>query len=194
MGRHYSKSDIMGFKQLSDFELMDEIREGNQQAFTALVRKYQQSLYCFFWFMGVSAVESEDLVQEVFLRLFAYRHQYQPKAKLKTFLYILARRIWIDRLRKARRHEENSLPVEISDPADYCLDLERQIDVQNALGKLSEKLRSVVVMTMYQDLKYKEIAEVLNIPEGTVKSRMHLALRQLKEILSDQTCGPKPPR
>ncbi len=178
----------MELRPCSDSLLMQQIQQGNQQAFIALVHKYQHPLYNFFWFMNCSPTESEDLVQEVFLRLFRCCANYRPKAKFSTFLYTIARRAWIDHLRKDQRHRHRKLEQanDIADPNEYQLALENKIDVQNALGQLSEKLRSVLVLAIYQQLKYQEIAEVLAIPVGTVKSRMYLALRQLQEIFSER--------
>lgn len=174
----------MDLSEASDFELMQAVAGGSQPAFVVLVHRYQQVLFKFFWHMGTSQTASEDLVQEVFLRIFAYRRRYRPTAKFTTFLYSIARCVWADQMRK--RPLLRKISEDIADPKDYVADVEREMDVRDALPKLPEKLRTALVMSLYQCLKYQEIAEILDIPVGTVKSRIFHAIRQLREILSER--------
>lgn len=177
----------MDFKKLSDFTLMEKIKAGEEKAFLVLVQRYQKPLYNFFWYMGISEEECEDMVQEVFLKLFSYRFQYRPVAKFSTFLYTLGRCTWIDWVRKEKIRAgtlEN-----IDSIQNNCSSIDNSIDIQHALQQLSEKLRTVVVMSVYQGLKHKEIAGILNIPVGTVKSRMNLAINKLKLILNGEEDG-----
>jgi RNA polymerase sigma-70 factor (ECF subfamily) len=132
--------------------------------------------------------DDEDLVQETLLRVFRYRFKYRPVAKFTTFLYTVARHAWADGLRKAMRREAlyERAATELSASDDGAgKRLHAAMDAQTALEQLSEKLRVVIVMSLYQGLKYDEIAETLDIPVGTVKSRVFTALSQLKEILRD---------
>ncbi len=177
----------------SDSELMRLVKAGRQEAFVALVHRHQQSLLNFFRRMGAYTDEAEDLAQEVFLRLFNYRSRYRPSAKFTTFLYTLARHARADMMRISRRWPEAGAEIS-SDSAvtdhEHVLQADTQIDMQSALDRLSEKLRMVVVLSIYQGFRYREIAEVLGIPLGTVKSRMYLALEQLREILNvKETAG-----
>ncbi len=129
--------------------------------------------------------EAEDLVQETFLRLFGCRRTYRPSAAFVTFLYTLARHAWVDGVRKRRRRPEVELRTP-DEPAVSGDDPERrdpQPDLREALWSLSEKLRSVVVLSVCQGLKCREVAEVLGVPVGTVKSRRFLALKALREAL-----------
>lgn len=178
----------MDLSALNDFELMKRIKQGEQEAFLELVRRYQHRLFRFFCYLGAPPGESEDMVQEVFLRIFACRANYRPTAKLVTFLYTIARNVWVDWLRKNKKMVALDACSEdrrsLSEGDAFVNEVESQIDIQTALGKLGEKHRLVVVMSIYQQLRYQEIAEILNIPVGTVKSRVHAAFEQLREILS----------
>ncbi|MFZ4765118.1 MAG: RNA polymerase sigma factor [Roseimicrobium sp.] len=170
-----------------DVLLMLEVAQGSENAFTALVRNHQQALVNFFARMGASP-DSEDLAQETFVRLFRYRLQYRPAARFTTFLYHLARNVWADRGRKIVRMERlaSEMQHEVA-VASQCTP-ERGVasaDVELALSKLSPKLREVIVLNIYQGLRYQEVADVLGIPLGTVKSRIHLALTALKELLHE---------
>lgn len=156
---------------------------------TALIdeaRKYEKNLLNFFWRQGVQYSEGEDLVQETYLRLWNYRREYRPTAKLSTFLFILARQVRIDALRHQSRREmrEKTWGGDQPDRADAPAFGTRE-DVRWAVSRLSEPLRDVVELGVFQDLPYAEVAEILGIPVGTVKSRMSNALKRLKEIFDD---------
>jgi RNA polymerase sigma-70 factor, ECF subfamily len=175
------------YADIPDPELMRLVGTGDQDAFVVLIRRHQQPLLNFFRRLGAYN-DAEDLVQETFLRVFRYRFKYRPVAKFTTFLYTVARHAWADGLRKAMRREAlceraaTELPAS-DDSAGKRL--HAAMDAQTALEQLSEKLRVVIVMSLYQGLKYDEIAGILDIPVGTVKSRMFTALSKLKEMLRD---------
>lgn len=149
--------------------------------------KYRKNLLNFFWRNGVSHFEGEDLVQETYLRLWNYRDRYEKTAKLRTFLFLLARQVWLDALRRRTRREHreerwgNEQPV-VAVPTGLGM----REDARWALSQLGEPLREVVELGIFQDLPYAEIAEILSIPVGTVKSRMFNALKKLKEIFDEQ--------
>jgi RNA polymerase sigma-70 factor (ECF subfamily) len=171
--------------ELGDVDLMALVKEGRQSAFSELVRRYQQPLLNFFRRMGVYN-DAEDLVQETFVRLFKYRLRYKAKGKFSTFLYMMARQIWIDYLRKRTRRQELAKDLQekdIDEAASRSKDEKKRAAVREAIEALPERMRLVVVMSVYQGLKYQEIAEILEVPEGTVKSRMFHALRNLKGLL-----------
>ncbi len=173
----------MDWECLSDIDLMTKVQQGHLCAFDAIVHKHQHSLFNFFRKIGVSSLEAEDLTQEVFLRLFSYRKEYKPLAKFTTFLYTLAHHVWVDYLRKNKsRISATSLPEMDTLQEAIFFSYSDKSDLQEALNTLPEHLRSIVVMSIYQRLKYQEIADILKIPLGTVKSRMFCALRQIKEI------------
>ena len=168
---------------LSDEELMVSTRDGNRDAFTELIHRYQNPLVNYFRRMGARMDEAEDLVQETFMRLFAYRERYEPTGRLRNLLYLLARHAWADMARKQSRQPTSSTEAVEAVSVSDGLKPGEHLDVQSALDALSEKLRSVVVLNVYQGFKQREIAGLLDIPLGTVKSRLHLAFKQLKEYL-----------
>ncbi len=150
-------------------------------------RKYEKNLLNFFWRQGVSYGEGEDLVQETYLRLWKYRGEYRRTAKLSTFLFILARQVRLDALRSATRRERReerwgSERPDVQGPSATCVGE----DVRWAVSKLTEPLREVVELGVFQDLPYAEVSAILGIPVGTVKSRMSNALKKLKEVFDEQ--------
>jgi len=173
----------------TDVQLMQQAAEGSRAAFEALVRRHQQPLLNFFWRMGVYT-DAEDLVQETMVRVYRWRGRYRPTAKFTTFLYTVARNVMLDAWRRSKRRAElaEELQAEGRDADDGGMARARlRLDVQPALRRLPEKLRSVVVLNVYQGLRYEEIGRILRIPEGTVKSRMFTALGRLKEMFDDRT-------
>lgn len=171
-----------------DIALMLEVAEGSETAFAELVERHQKPLLNFFARMGAST-DSEDLAQETFVRLFRYRRQYRPAARFATFLYHLARHVWADRGRKIVRLERIEAELRQDTQIFVPHAVERPgeaVDLEAALDRLSPKLREVIVLNIYQGLRYQEVADVLEIPLGTVKSRINLALAALKELLHDR--------
>ena len=114
--------------------------------------------------------------------------RYQPAARFTTFLYHVARHVWADRGRKIMRFERLATELRLQAEAVATKPPPspgRGLDVQAALDRLSPKLREVIVLNVYQGLRYQEVADALGIPLGTVKSRINLALAALKETLHE---------
>lgn len=183
--------------ELDDIQLMALVKKGDTGAFRQIIQHHQISLLNFFRRLGADIDRAEDCVQETLIKLFNYRYKYRPvnladgkAGKFTTFLYTLARHTWVDELRRQKRSgisallsdRDTTVKAEAIRKNNYADD---RLDIQMALGKLSEKLRMTVVLSIYQGLNYEEIGRVLKIPTGTVKSRMFLAFQQLKEVLRD---------
>lgn len=167
---------------------MQATAAGDVEAFGGIIDRNQHALVNFFRKLCASPHDAEDLAQETFLRLYKWRDRYTPSARFATFLYALARHVWVDWLRKKQRRIKTSTEEMLENAATdqvQSVNSSLQIDVEQALQMLSEKLRTVVVMNIYSGLNYGEIAEILDIPVGTVKSRMFNALRQLREIIGE---------
>ena len=148
-------------------------------------KRFEKNLLNFFWRQGVSLSEGEDLVQETYLRLWKYRKEYEPTAKLSTFLFLLARQVRIDALRRQTRREQREEEWTRDRPPDSRADGCEGEDVRWAVARLSDPLRDVIELAVFQDLPYAEVSEILGIPVGTVKSRMSNALKKLKEIFDE---------
>jgi len=167
----------------NDFALMALVREDDENAFRQLVDLHQRPLLNYFIRMGASTF-SEDLAQETFIRLWKYRKKYKPRAKFTTFLYTLARHVWIDYVRRQTRFRlftDRYREVMPTSSDGGMGKLHRRLDIQTALATLPAKQREVLVLSVYQGLAYEEIAKILSIPIGTVKSRVFNALSILRE-------------
>lgn len=167
-----------------DIALMERARANDTAAFAILIRRHQGALVNFFRRLGAHT-EAEDVAQETFLRVWRYRPRYRPTARFTTFLFTLARHAWADHLRHMRKRERiaERAVAEIAPHDAAGQDAARhRLDAQAALNTLPEKLRLVVVMSVYQGQRYDDIAAALGVPVGTVKSRMFLAMGRLKEF------------
>lgn len=166
-----------------DFQLMQALRDGNPDALAALMRRHQQSLANYFRRLGAYN-DVDDLVQDTFLRLYRYREKYRPDARFTTFVYTLARNAWLDSLRRKRTRERVAERVREEPPCPPASVAgspgARGVDAEHALAGLEDRLREVVVLSVMQGLSYRETADVLGIPVGTVKSRMFEALHELR--------------
>jgi RNA polymerase sigma-70 factor (ECF subfamily) len=197
MGRQRPQSDPLVLS--TDEELLRRFRGGQAEAFGLLVRRYQQELYGYLRRYLNDAALAEDVFQNTFLQLYQKADQYQADRPVRPWLYTIATHQAIDALRRAGRRPTVSLDqlrevdpkgesqslldvMEAAggDPFEHLEEAERRDRVRQSLAELPEHLRSTVILAYYQGLKYREIAEILGIPVGTVKSRLHVALGKLQ--------------
>ena len=179
-----------------DIELMLRMQIGDLEAFEQLFKKFEKPIYNFFVRLGSDRTHAEDLLQDTFLRLWKSSASYFPQGKFSTYLFQIAKNVFFSYIDKKKRQRELSLDYGDSEAgAEFLFEAEESSPtasmeqeelakiILNAIEKLDEKHRMVFVLAHYQDLKYAEIAEVLDIPLGTVKTRMMHAERKLREIL-----------
>lgn len=184
-----------------DTELVAAVQAGSLAAFEALVARHERPLINYFYHVAWDRQIAEDCAQEVFLRLHAHLGRYEAKAKFTTFLYRIARNLWIDRLRvshgvwvslDAGSEESSGRPLRdrISSRGDSPVEtMEREETRQRmrrAIESLPEDQRVVVILSELQGMRYQEISVVLEVPVGTVKSRMFVAMQRLKELLTHE--------
>ncbi len=168
--------------------------DDDAQAFAQLVARWEGPIRSLCARMTGDVHRGEDLAQEAFVRVFARRKEYEVSGRFSTFLWRVALNLCRDEWRRTSRRKESPLEdgespahepvVEGAGPDLQLVERERAETVKRALMELAEEYRGVVVLRHYEGLKFREIAEVLEIPEGTVKSRMAEALGQLNRILS----------
>jgi RNA polymerase sigma-70 factor, ECF subfamily len=186
-----------------DEDLLIRFCAGQTEAFGVLVRRYERELYGYLRrYLGDSSL-AEDVFQNTFLQLYLKSGHYEPGRPVKPWLYTIATNQAIDALRRSGRHQAVSLDVEressgegesqtlmelLQDrepgPVEQAHGQERRERIRASVEQLPDFLRQVLLMAYYQGLKYREIADALDIPVGTVKSRLHAALVKLQEIWS----------
>lgn len=165
---------------ISDESLMQQFQGGSREAFDELFARYRQPLYGFFRRRLSSGAQAEELMQEAFLAVIRAQFRYEPKALVRTYLYGIALKLLAaERRRGARR--EAGLPEGASRH-----DAEATFWVREALQKLEEMDREVLMLREYEELSYAEIAQVLRLPLNTVRSRLFRARMALKELLAPE--------
>ena len=167
-------------------ELMLRVKAASREAFQELYELYKKPLANFLYRLCWSRPLVDDLLQDVFLRLWRAAPSYEPTAKPSTYIFRVAHNAWLnlaarkkaDALGEADRAEER-------DPAGDMQRAELQKAVRQAIAALPEHERECLVLSEYNGLKYAEIAEVLGVPVGTVKSRIFSAVQRLRGTLKD---------
>jgi len=179
-----------------DATLVADWLDGEERAFEQLVRRHEGRVFRLLYRMLGSREEAEDACQETFLSLHRHGRRFRREARFSTFLYRVAANAALNRRRslgraRARRQELAQrqatgahLPVAPRDPEDAARGAEIQARVQDALQTLPDELRTAVVLYDLEGQSYKEIAAILEIPEGTVKSRIHRARHGLRDKLA----------
>jgi RNA polymerase sigma-70 factor (ECF subfamily) len=174
----------------ADESIMLEVRDGQVVRLSELFERHHRGLFNFFYRLTGSRTASEDLVQEVFLRLLKYRHTYSPKTSFTAWLFQVARNTHFDSLRSSKPesqwHEELPEPASADLPNDERLDREQQAYlVRRAMLSLPDDKRELLVMSRYQNLRYDEIGRILGCEVGTVKTRVFRAVRALGEAFAE---------
>jgi len=176
-------------------DLLVRYRDGDGSAFRQLVDQYQDRMLQFFYRLCWDRDRAEDLSQELFLKLMQGSRRYRPEGRLSTFVYRVATNLWIDHYRAMRPQPRlYSLdqvvlgdPLEVAGsaptPAENAAHDEERAVLKRSLESLTEPHRIVFELAVYQERPYAEISELLGIPVGTIKSRMHNAVQALKQML-----------
>jgi len=171
----------------SDNKLMEDVKEGKVEKMAVLFEKHHVSLFNFFMRLTGNRNISEDLVQEVFMRMLKYRATYQGRSKFTLWMYQIGRNAHIDFLRKKKNtlplDEQWNEPITIKDSPEEKLEGGQEVQLlRQALAQLPLKKREVLILSRYQNLKYKEIAELMDCHIGTVKAHVHRAIKELGKI------------
>ncbi|MCO5295489.1 MAG: sigma-70 family RNA polymerase sigma factor [Fimbriimonadaceae bacterium] len=176
--------------------LVERCRRRDVEAFGKIVDAYQSRVFGFVRRMVGDGEDASDIAQEVFIRAFQSIHRFDGRSSVRTWLFRIAHNLCVDRARRSRRspaemrldafHGEEE-PFEIADhrgnPEGAVLDDELALAMEQGIASLSDKLRSVLLLHDRDDLSYEQIAEVLGVPVGTVKSRLFLARAHLQAVM-----------
>lgn len=174
----------------SDINLMLKVQEGNLDKLGILFERYKTQLFGYFFRTTWDRDVSEDLVQTVFFRIIKYKHNFSGTGKFTTWMYSIAHNVFIDHYKKNTRftyvEDFDIYKNENAVNSSEYVENDESIEILNkALLKLPHEKKEVLVMSKYQKLKYKEIAEILGCTEGTVKAKVFRALSELKEIYKE---------
>jgi RNA polymerase sigma-70 factor (ECF subfamily) len=186
---------------LTDAEIMLKVKDGDDASFNYLIEKYRRPIISFMYRMVHNSAIAEELAQEVFLRVYRSRASYSADAKFTTWLYRIATNLAVNYARDTK-HERPEFKQSIDEPdddtglsidvADGSLNVEQQIlrrerlkAIRAQVESLPERQRMAVLMHKYQEMDYKQIADVLKLSESATKSLLFRAYESLREKLKD---------
>jgi RNA polymerase sigma-70 factor (ECF subfamily) len=181
---------------LTDEDLIFAFQQGNAAAFDEIVRRYKDPLFNFVVRLLGDSFYSEDIVQETFVRVYRNKHRYHQVAKFSTWIYTIASNLAKTELRRRKVRNFFSISSKGSDEKDYDLadtstDVEKDVDgairtemILKEIDKLPYHFREAVLLRDVQDLSYEEISQILDVPLGTVKSRVNRGRSRLQKKLN----------
>ena len=183
----------MNSDTLSDNALMNKVREGDLDKLGLLFERYKKVLFSYFWGMNKDPGLSEDLVQNTFMRVLKYRKGFKGEGEFKYWLFHIARNVNADHYRKNKL----GITLDIDKHQDTIYDehnFEKKMTAKEDLKFLHKAMlmldpdkREIIVLSKIEEMKYSEIAALMNLTEGTVKVRVFRAMNELKEIVENAT-------
>ena len=192
---------------MSDYELSDEVlikkfQDGDINAYNQIVYRYKDRLLNFIYRFLNDLDRSEDLVQDTLLKLYTHKDSYREIAKFSTWLYTIAANLARTELRKLKRrktfsvtelsHEDREFVISSTDadPSDEHLSKNFEKNVHQALLELPDDFKTIIILRDIQELSYDEISKIVELPLGTVKSRINRGRIKLQQLLKKKGENP----
>jgi len=177
---------------MTDDRLMQDVRDGRVEQLAVIFERHHAAVFNFFLRMTGNRAVSEDLVQDVFARILKHRATYRGEDRFTVWMYTIARNVHFDHLRKSRdafslEDQFEDMPSPEPIPEDKVIRSQEADLVNRALARLSPRKQELLVLSRFQNLKYREIAELLHCPEGTVKGLIHRAIQELGDAYRELT-------
>ncbi len=186
-----------------DAQLMLRVREGDEESFRVLLEKYRNPVIHFTYRMVQDRAISEELAQEVFLRVYRSRQTYEPTARFTTWLYRIATHLALNWLRDGKKErgqqrldDDRDGEITMREVSDKLPSMEQRMvdqtrlqEIRNAIARLPEKQRAAVLMHKYEEMEYSHIASVLECSESAVKSLLFRAYESLRAQLVHMSNG-----
>lgn len=194
---HMSTVRAIRFNQLPDEDLMELFQGGYDEAYSIIVTRYRERIHQFIFRYTKNHLDSEDLVQETFLRVFRSRNSYERIARFSTWLYTIAQNLIRSQYKKNQRmqtvsfvqtdDQDQEITMDLPDtalPTDQQVHLSMTVmQLRKALATIPSNFRDVLVMRDIDQLTYEEIMDITKLPMGTVKSRINRGRARLHEVM-----------
>lgn len=180
---------------IDERKLIQQVLDGDHEAFAQLVEAYEDKVYNLCLRMCADREDARDLAQEAFVKAWRGLRFYKQEAAFSTWLYRLTSNVCIDFLRQKKRRaaislttaDDEELQIDIPDPAptpeQQAINQQTKASVSSAMAQLDEEFRLVLTLRVVEERSYDEIAEIMDLKVGTVKSRLARAREKLKKIL-----------
>jgi len=171
---------------MTDEMIMEAVKNGDLQQATLLFERYNKRIYNFLARMTMDRDLAEDLAQNVFLRIIKYRSSYRHGARFHSWIYQIARNVFSDHYQSAKKKYSDFVDVhKISDHTadndERELQDEKEQLLQRSMAKLSEEQRELLILTRFQQMKYEEVAGMMDTTVANIKVKVHRALARLRE-------------
>ena len=184
--------------QFTDEELIEKFQGGDKQAYDKLVFRYKDKLHHFIYRFLNDADRTDDLVQDTFIKLYTHKNSYKKIALFSTWIYTIAGNLARTELRKIKRRNTYSISDLGTSDKEFVVearseygqkDKNRRLlseNLQNILSKVPSEFRIIIILRDIQELSYDQISKIVNLPLGTVKSRINRARLKLKDLLEEK--------
>lgn len=176
--------------EAADGDLVAMAIRGNPDAFAVLVERYDRAVYHLAYRTLHDVEEARDVTQEAFFKAFRSLRTFKPGAKFSTWIFAIAYHSCCDRLNRRKRYSSEEMPERADagpGPEQQAIALDEAQRLRAAIDALPEKYRTVITLYHLQGRQYEEIAQVLGLPMGTVKTHLFRAKEQLRRLLSPST-------
>jgi RNA polymerase sigma-70 factor (ECF subfamily) len=196
-----ARDGVQSSEGLSDAQIMLRVKAGDDSAFEYLVQKYRRPMLSFMYRMAHNTAVAEDLAQEVFLRVYRSREKYEASAKFTTWLYRIASNLAVNHARDTRHQrpentvsldepdQETGLTMDVPDDSlsaeEAIVRRERLAAIRQRVEALPERQKMALIMHKYQQMDYRQIAEVLKLSESAIKSLLFRAYETLRVQLKE---------
>lgn len=192
----------MDYKKLTDQEVVARAREGRETAFRELIGRYERPVFSLIYRLVRDRERAEDLSQDTFIKVLNALNRYDPSYKFSSWIFKIAHNTALDHLRKkepatlslegsphaetAAEAEASSISVSSDDPSpeDYAANRELSGVLEEAVGRLRPEYKTAIVLCHMEGRPYEEIAEIMGVPLGTVKTYIHRARHELRDLLA----------
>jgi RNA polymerase sigma factor (sigma-70 family) len=171
---------------MTDEGIMEAVKSGNLQQATLLFERYNKRIYNFLARMTMDRTLAEDLTQNVFLRIIKYRSSYREGARFQSWIYQVARNVFSDHYQAHKNKFSDFVDVEkisdhMPDKDDSEMQDEKELLLHQSLAKLSEEQRELLVLTRFEQMKYEEVAAIMDTTVANIKVKVHRAIIKLRE-------------
>jgi RNA polymerase sigma-70 factor, ECF subfamily len=172
---------------MTDESIMEAVKNGDLQQATILFERYQKPIFNFLARMSMDRDTAEDLTQNVFFRMIRYRNSFKDGHKFQSWIYQVARNVFSDHYKKEKNQRRSDysdvekIHDKMPDGQEETEQWERERLLRLSLQRLSDEQRELLTLTRFQQMRYEEVAELMNTSVGNIKVRVHRAIQKLRE-------------
>ena len=171
---------------MTDEQIMEAVKNGDLQQASVLFERYHKKIFNFLARMTMDRALAEDLTQNVFLRMIKYRHTYREGNRYQSWIYQVARNVFSDHYQAHKNRRSDFMTIDkisdaMMDPEEGTEQVEREKILHRSMARLTEEQRELLVLTRFQQMKYEEVAVLMETTVANIKVKVHRAIAKLRE-------------